>query len=417
MIRDKKAMNDHTLERMDIPDQVMQVVSQLHKAGHKALLAGGCVRDMLLGREAWDYDVATDAVPEVVSKLFRRTLMVGAQFGVVVVMVGDYQVEVATFRSDVSYEDGRRPEKVVFTDAQHDAQRRDFTINGMFYDPIAHEVVDYVNGRSDLKAGIVRAIGVADDRFEEDHLRMLRAIRFASRLSFSIESETWTAIVKHARQIERISAERVIAELEKILVDRNRSRGARMGIDSGLFELIFKGVTAEQLESGVKVLGCMPVECDFSLGLAGLLVDCKVGGVEKLCRQLKASNEVRKQVGWLIGCREKLYDAIPMSKGHLKLWMAEPLFEMLVELNRAVLAARGVVNDKLLELGKLIEQLGDEPVSPERLLNGHELMELGAVPGPMMGKLSNAVYLAQLEGDIQDVDQARQWVRRWLEDC
>lgn len=407
--------NDSSIERMAIPEPVMRVVRRLHKAGYQALLAGGCVRDMLLGREASDYDVATNAVPEVITGLFSRTLTIGAQFGVVVVLVGDSQVEVATFRSDVSYEDGRRPDAVVYTDAEHDAQRRDFTINGMFYDPIAQEVIDYVHGRVDLKDGIIRAIGAPDERFAEDHLRMLRAVRFSCRLGFQIEPDTWAAIVKYADQIGRISAERITIELEKILTESNRCAGIQMANDSGLLPLIFRNVRPEQFEIGLKVMAYLPPYCTFNLALAALLVDCEGAVVEALCRKLKTSNGVRKQARWLVEHRQEFYDAIPLSKGRLKLWLAEPLFEPLVQLIRAFLGTAGPSDGRLAELERQIEALGAEPISPPRFLDGHALIALGASAGPMIGKLADAVYLAQLNGEVQSIDEARAWVKRWLE--
>jgi len=193
------------------------VLRRLRSAGFQALLAGGCVRDMLLGVRSVDYDVATDATPRQVKRLFRHVLLVGAKFGVAMVIHRGRKVEVTTFRSDLSYSDGRRPDAVRFSTARQDAQRRDFTMNGMFYDPVADEVVDYVGGRKDLKAGIVRTIGRPDKRFAEDYLRMLRAVRFAVGLGFRIDPATAAAVRKHARGISAISGERIFDELNKML--------------------------------------------------------------------------------------------------------------------------------------------------------------------------------------------------------
>ncbi|MCP4713124.1 MAG: CCA tRNA nucleotidyltransferase, partial [Planctomycetes bacterium] len=213
-------MKNHKKTKPISPRQAAQnVIKQLRRQGYQALLAGGCVRDMLLGHLPKDYDVATNATPDTVAEMFPRTLTIGAQFGVVVVLNGSRQIEVATFRSDLSYSDGRRPDKIVYTDARTDAERRDFTINGMFYDPIDKKVIDYVAGQKDLKKQVIRAIGDPIARFNEDHLRMLRAIRFACRLNFSIEPATWKAIIKLAPKIKRVSPERISGELENILVD------------------------------------------------------------------------------------------------------------------------------------------------------------------------------------------------------
>ena len=194
-------------------DAAYKVVRQLHKAGYTALFAGGCVRDRLLDRPAKDYDVVTDAVPEQVTACFRRTLQIGAQFGVVMVLTDGQQVEVATFRTEGGYQDGRHPTHVEFASATEDASRRDFTVNGMFFDPIEKEVLDFVNGRQDLEKQVLRTIGDPDERFGEDYLRMLRAVRFAVKLEFEIEPATWAAIKKHAPKITGVSAERIASEL------------------------------------------------------------------------------------------------------------------------------------------------------------------------------------------------------------
>lgn len=393
---------------------VLQVVRRLRREGYEALLAGGCVRDMLLGQAPKDYDVATNATPDAVAALFERTLLVGARFGVVIVLWGGRQIEVATFRSDASYRDGRRPEKVVFTDARHDAERRDFTINGMFYDPLADKVIDYIGGKEDLKEGIIRAIGEAAQRFAEDHLRMLRAIRFAGRLDFNIEDKTWQAICAHASKLRRISAERITAELEYILVDPNRKYGLCMAYDSGLLGVIFPTLSADQLNFGIRVAAELPRTCSFAQALAALLIDCEVKQAGKICRELKTSNELRHYVCWLLDNRETLWAEIPLSRGRLKQWLAEPLFETLVQLNRSYLKATRRSEEKLRILRGQIKELGDEPIAPPRLLDGHELLQLGATAGPMVGQLAEELYLAQLENEVSDKDEARTWAQQWL---
>src|SRR5277367_4221595 len=197
--------------------QARDIVAQIQRAGYTAYLAGGCVRDHLLGTEAKDYDVATNAKPEEVQQLFPRvTDLTGKSFGVLRVLVEEESFEVATFRQDGLYKDGRHPESVRFATAEEDAQRRDFTINGLFFDPVAERLIDYVGGEADLRAGIIRAIGNPADRFAEDHLRLLRAVRFAARLIFQIEPKTWDAICADAPSIKTISAERIRDELNKI---------------------------------------------------------------------------------------------------------------------------------------------------------------------------------------------------------
>ena len=396
---------------MTAKEAVMIVVRTLRNAGYQALLAGGCVRDMLLETEPYDYDVATDATPEAVTKLFRRTLTVGAQFGVVVALIKDVQIEIATFRSDVNYSDGRRPEEVVFTDAQHDAERRDFTINGMFYDPISEEVIDYVGGRDDLAGGVIRAIGDAEKRFAEDHLRMLRAVRFAGRLGFRIEADTWRAICNRAADIKLISAERVYAELEKIMTNSNRYNGVKMCLDCGLLELIFAEIAPTKLKAGMEVVRLLPAACDFGMALAGLLYQCDAQELNNVCRELKRSNDVRKQTGWLIACHPELIGSLPLSKGKLKLWLAKPHFGQLLELCRIIAI---VTDQNLSDLDRLQQQiadLGEEDVAPPPLLDGHAIIKLGVRPGPEMGELLEQLYLAQLEGLISSKRQAEDWIR------
>jgi poly(A) polymerase len=392
----------------------VKVIQRLRQSGFEALLAGGCVRDLLLGKKPKDYDVATNARPEQVTTLFRRTLTVGAQFGVVVVLLGGRQIEVATYRSDMDYPDGRRPQAVVFTDARQDAQRRDFTINGMFFDPLKKKVIDYVGGQRDLKQKIIQAIGNAEQRFAEDHLRMLRAIRFAGRLQFAIAPATWKAIRKNAPKIQRISAERIATELEMIVTDPNRSQALQLTRQSGLLERIFPDVPPQQVSLGIRVVSQLPRTCSFTLALSAFLSGGDERSAGKICRQLKTSNELRKQVQWLLGNRRFLLDAIPMSKGPLKTWLAQPLFETLVRLIRCDLRAAGQSEGKLLALRRQIAALGDESITPPRLLDGHELIRLGATPGPMVGRLAEELYLAQLETVVQKKSEARSWVRQWL---
>ena len=230
-------------------DAAYNVVRRLRKEGYQALFAGGCVRDRLLGRAAADYDVVTDAVPEQVTRCFRRTLQIGAQFGVVMVLTDGKQVEVATFRTEGGYQDGRHPGHVEFASALEDASRRDFTVNGMFYDPIEKTVLDFVEGQRDLEKGILRTIGNPDERFSEDYLRMLRAVRFAVKLEFEIEPATWAAIQTYASKITGVSAERIAAELERILTHPNRALGAMLLNDSGLAPAIFDTVSYTHLRA------------------------------------------------------------------------------------------------------------------------------------------------------------------------
>ena len=395
----------------------IKIIKRLGRNGFQALLAGGCVRDMLLGRRAHDFDVATDAAPADVVRIFKRTLKVGAKFGVVIVLLEDKQVEVATFRTETGYADGRHPARVKFAGAAEDASRRDFTINGMFYDPLRREVIDYVYGQADLKKQIVRTIGKPEERFGEDYLRMLRAVRFSTQLGFAIEPGTFSAICSNAKNIARISGERIAVELEGILVNPNRSAGASMLAKSGLAEAIFAGFVGEQAKFAVSVLGELHKKIDFALALAGLFSGCPAEFAREKCRILKLSRSQNKHIKFLLTNRGKLLDD-RMSLAELKIILAKPYFWDLYELQRAIEKAgpderKGIA--ALSKLRKRIKALGDVELRPKPLLNGHDLIRLGAVPGPGLGQLAEEMYIAQLEGKLETAEQARQWAKKWLQ--
>ena len=401
---------------MSAKSAAVKVVRRLQEEGYEAVLAGGCVRDMLMGHVPHDYDVATSATPEVVTELFERTWEVGAKFGVVVVRLGGRQMEVATFRSDLAYVDGRRPVGVVFTSAKEDALRRDFTINGMFFDPMADEVADYVGGRADLKRGVIRAIGEAEARFAEDHLRMLRAVRFACRFEFEIDPATWRAIKRHAAKIERVSPERIRGELERIMVDPHRVRGVELLRESGLMGSVLGMVSDEEADFGVKLLGEVPKQCSFALALAGFLAGCEGDRVEEVVEALRLSNVVSKQVRWLVASWRPFLFGQPMTPGRLKRWVGRGLFETLMQFCRCYLRAQGESDQVLRGVRRQIREWGDEPVCPRRLLDGHQLMKLGATAGPMVGQLGEELYLAQLENEVGTKGEARKWAAQWLAD-
>jgi len=405
------------VERMTNKQAAIKIIKRLRRNGFQALLAGGCVRDMLLGQRAKDYDVATDAQPKDVIGLFRRTLKVGAKFGVIIVLVEDRQVEVATFRTETDYADGRHPGAVKFANAAEDASRRDFTINGMFYDPLQKEVIDYVDGQADLRAKIVRTIGRPAERFSEDYLRMLRAVRFSTQLGFAIEPLTWSAICSNAKNIAKISGERISIELEGILANPSRSAGASMLFDSGLAEAVFPGLSCKQRKTAVEVLGQLRKKVDFALALACFFAGCQTEFAIEKCRVLKLSRSQTKHIKFLLANRGKLLDE-RMSLAGLKKILAEPYFWDLYELQRAIQKAEGGGREStaaLVNLRKRIKALGDVELRPKPLLNGHDLIRLGAVPGPGLGQLKEELYIAQLEGKLQTPQQAEQWAQKWLQ--
>jgi len=393
------------------------VIKRLVSNGHRALLAGGCVRDMLLNKRAKDYDVATNAQPKDVMRLFRRTLKIGAKFGVVIVLIENRQVEVATFRTEAGYVNGRHPGIVEFTTAAEDASRRDFTINGMFYDPLHKKVIDYVDGQADLKSQIVRTIGKPTERFAEDYLRMLRAVRFSTQLGFAIEPSTWSSICNSAKNIAKISGERISIELEGILVNPNRAAGASMLFRSGLAEAIFPGFIGKQATLAIEVLSQLRKKVDFALALACFFAGCQTEFALKACMVLKPSRSQKKHIKFLLANRGRLLDE-QMSLAQLKKILAEPYFWDLYELQRAIQKAKGDGRKSiaaLISLRKRIKALGDIELRPKPLLNGHDLIQLGAVPGPALGQLAEELYITQLEGKIQTPQQARNWTLKWLQ--
>ena len=404
-------------KRMTNKQAAIKVIKRLSRNGFEALLAGGCVRDMLLRRPAGDYDVATNAQPGDVMKLFKRTLKVGAQFGVVIVLLEGQKVEVATFRTETGYVDGRHPSVVKFAGAEEDASRRDFTINGMFYDPLKEKVIDYVDGKADLKKRLIRTIGKPKERFGEDYLRMLRAVRFSTQLGFAIQPATFSAIRSNAKKITKISGERIAIELEAILANPNRSVGTSMLAESGLTEAIFPGFTGQRTEFAINVLAQLPKKVDFALAMASLFAGCKTEFALERCQILKLSRNQNKHIKFLLTNRGKLLDD-RMSLAELKIILSKPYFWDLYELQRAIQKAQpdgkaGIT--ALTRLRKRIKDLGDVELRPRPLLSGHDLIRLGVVPGPTLGQLAEEMYIAQLEGKLQTPVQARQWAQKWLQ--
>ncbi len=389
------------------------IVRKLRDAGFEAMLAGGCVRDMLLKRKPKDYDVATNATPNEVTKLFRRTLKVGAKFGVVVVLIDKIQIEVATFRSESGYTDGRHPAKVQFTSAREDAARRDFTINAMFFDPVANKVIDYYKGQADLKKHIIRTVGDPTERFGEDYLRMLRVVRFSTQLGFVIEAKTKAAVCAGAKNITKISGERISTELEGILVSPSRAQGLKLLIETGLAKFIFPDFGPPGDSFAIRVLDSLPKKIDYALGLAGLFAGFETVFALEKCELLKLSRNQEKQIEFLLDNRGKLIEDLSLSG--LKMILSGPYFEDLFALQKAIQKASSRTMAPLTRLRKRIKQLKGVELRPKPLLNGHDLMALGALPGPSLGQLTKEMYIAQLEGKLLSTGDAKQWVTKWLQ--
>ena len=427
------------------------VVARLREAGFQALWAGGCVRDLILGLEPSDYDVATEATPEQVMGLFRRTVPVGVSFGVVRVLgPGDAgEVEVATFRSDGAYVDGRRPESVRFGDARLDAERRDFTINGMFLDPLSGEVLDFVGGKADLDAKILRAIGDPHARFAEDKLRLLRAVRFAARFGMTIEGKTRASLEAMANQVRVVSAERVAQELRRMLVHPDRAKAMDLAMDVGLIGAILPPlVRAKGLFQGkptqpqgdlwdhlLLVLDLLPAEPSFPLAFAALLHDVgkpdtkglrngkttfhnheQVGRAiaDRLCRDLKLANAERERVTWLVEYHQYLGEATRLRESKLKRILAEPGVEELLALHRAdALASTGDASHVDYCEDYLREQPAG-PINPPPLINGHDLARHGLKAGPQTKLQLEMVREAQLDRLVHSKKEALEWLDRQL---
>lgn len=389
------------------------VTRVLHDAGHEALLAGGCVRDMLLGNEPHDYDVATSATPTEVQALFRRVLMVGAQFGVAIVLRGEMQIEVATFRADLEYSDGRRPDGVRFTSAKEDALRRDFTINGMFFDPVAQTVVDYVGGQEDLQAGVLRTIGAPDERFGEDYLRLLRAVRFATRFGFEIEPQTERAMVAMAGRITGISGERIFDELAKMLRHASAPQAMAMLIDSGLAEAILPEMTAHW-PAALERIERLGLRQQDALNFAALLNDLEPKTIGSIIKRWGASNELKKTLGWCATYRDDWQQVAADDLAALKRRLAHRHWSVLQavwRIRETIATGNTAASDAL---ANRIATIDPATIAPPALLDGHALMELGVPAGPALGRIMHDLYTAQLDETLTTCEDATAWVRSRL---
>ncbi|HSU85317.1 MAG TPA: CCA tRNA nucleotidyltransferase [Chthoniobacterales bacterium] len=427
------------------------LVDRLRAAGHIAYFAGGCVRDLVRGKAPKDFDIATDARPEQVQKIFRRTYAVGAHFGVIVVLENDLQFEVATFRADGTYLDGRHPAEVHFSSPEEDARRRDFTINGMFFDPPNDAVIDFVGGRQDLEARLVRAIGDPAQRFAEDRLRLLRAVRFATVLDFKIEAETWAAVVRAADTIGEISAERIREELIRIFLSPQRARGWDLLDASGLMKQILPELEAmkgcaqppqfhpegDVFQHTRIMLGLLPDEVSLPLVLSVLFHDIgkpptasvdeegrirfnghdKLGAemTEALMERLRFSRAEIDATVEAVRQHMVFKDVPNMRVAKLKRFMARPTFADELELHRVDCESSHGMLDNYEFLQRKQEEFAHEPIIPPPLVRGDDLIVLGMKPGPRFGEILEAVETRQLEGTLRDREEALAWVKQEYE--
>jgi poly(A) polymerase len=442
-----------------LKDFATSIVRTLRQQGFQAYLVGGCVRDLLLGREPKDYDVATDATPKQVMAIFPETYAVGAQFGVVLVPAPEskqdadnagshsHAVEVATFRSDIGYSDGRHPDEVRFSkNPQEDVERRDFTINGMLLDPVSGDVLDFVCGRDDLRAGIIRTIGNPQRRFGEDKLRMLRAARFAARFEYQIDPATFTAIQAFAEQIRVVSRERVRDELTRMLTEGHARRAFLLLDESGLLRQVLPEISAmkgveqppefhpegDVFVHTLLLLDYLPHPCPMTLAWGALLhdvgkpptfrvaerirfdghVDVGVKMAEVICERLRFSNEETGQILALVENHMRFGDAMRMSQSTLKKFMRLPWFNEHLALHRADCLAshRNLTTYDFLR--HKMEEIPPETMRPKPLVTGDDLIAEGHSPGPKFREILGAVEDAQLEGRLASREAALEFVRR-----
>lgn len=435
-----------------LAESARRIVQQLQDAGFIAYYAGGCVRDQLMGVAPHDYDIATNAHPEQVQNLFRRTIAVGAHFGVIVVLEGGSEFQVATFRNDGQYLDGRRPETVSFATPEEDATRRDFTINGLFFDPIAGKLIDYVGGQQDLSRKILRAIGNPYDRFREDRLRLMRAVRFGTTLGFDLDGNTWRAVCENANHINEVSAERIREELVKILLSPRRVRGFDLLDESGLLAAILPEVEAlkgcEQPpqfhpEGDVFVhtrimLGLLPAQVSLPLVLSVLFHDIgkpptfaidetgrirfsghdKVGAemTEVVMTRLRFSRAEIDATVEAVANHMVFKDVQDMRVAKLKRFLARPYIDDELELHRVDCTSSHGMLDNYEYLKAKREEFASEPLIPPPLITGRDLIDLGLKPGPRFSEILEAVQSRQLEGTLTSHDDALTWVKSdWLE--
>jgi poly(A) polymerase len=433
--------------RVMLRDSATTIVQTLRQQGFHAYLVGGCVRDLLLGREPKDYDVATNATPEQVMSIFPETYAVGAQFGVVLVPGPQGDVEVATFRSDIGYSDGRHPDEVRFsTDPREDVARRDFTVNGMLLDPVSNEVLDFVGGRKDLEAKIIRTIGDPKQRFAEDKLRMLRAVRFAARFGYTIEPATFAAIEELADEIQVVSRERVRDELTRMLTEGRARRAFLLLDESGLLPEVLPEISAmkgveqppqfhpegDVFVHTLLLLENLPVPCSPALAWGALLhdvgkpatfrvaperirfdghVEVGVKMAQEICRRLRFSTDETEQVLALIDNHMRFGHATRMKESTLKKFLRMPHFDEHMALHRAdCLASHGDLSTYEFAQKKLAA-IPAEKMRPSPLVSGDDLIAAGYAPGPRFREILNAVEDAQLEGRLPSRDAALAFVK------
>ncbi len=428
---------------MEKRELAKEIVRKLQARQFEAYWAGGSVRDKILGQEPKDYDIATSAKPEEVKKLFTKTIPVGERFGVVIIVFEGVNFEVTTFRTEGAYSDGRRPDQIAFTDARQDALRRDFTINGLFYDPLSEKIYDYVGGEKDIRARKIRTIGNPKERFREDKLRLLRAVRFASNLGFDIEEETWRTVQELAREVHGVSQERIREELVKILTRPGSGRGLDLLSESGLLKVILPEVEAmkgvaqppefhpegdvfvhtklmlEKLENPSVVLAFSCLLHDVGKPLTFEIKDrirfnehAEVGAdiAEGILTRLRFSNDEKEAIVVCVKNHMRFKEVQKMRPGKLKRFLQADTFKEELELHRIDCASSHNQLDNWEFLKKKLEEYSQEEIKPLPFLNGGDLLAQGFLQGPLIGKILAELDELQLDGKLTSKEEALHWV-------
>ncbi|MGH7799239.1 MAG: CCA tRNA nucleotidyltransferase [Thermodesulfobacteriota bacterium] len=425
------------------------IVKRLRASGYKAFLVGGCVRDTVMGIPPKEYDITTSASSEEIMRLFSNTAPIGASFGVILVLENEFKFEVATFRQDESYSDGRHPDRVIYTSSERDdVTRRDFTINGMLYDPITEEVIDYVGGIEDIKNGIIRTIGNPYERFNEDKLRMIRAIRFGARFNYELENETLQAIKKLAYRINDVSAERIREEIVKIITQNNPGVGLKLLRETGLLSHILPEVDKMygvpqppeyHPEGDVFTHTCLILDKVFEITEGNPSLELSVGALlhdvgkpitfsvedrirfnahdrigaemaESICKRLRFSNKEIERIKSLVSEHLRFKDVFNMKESTLKRFLGMPYFEDHLTLHLADCLASHGSTEAYNFVKKKLEEFKEEEIKPKPILTGYDLIEMGYTPGPIFSEILESLEEAQLEGTVKDEEEAKKFV-------
>jgi tRNA nucleotidyltransferase/poly(A) polymerase len=398
---------------------VKEVTERLRAAGFEAYLAGGCVRDLIMNREPNDFDIATNAKPDEIEGLFPKSIAVGKAFGVIILPFTGYQLEVATFREDLEYRDGRRPEGVKFSTPEADAKRRDFTINALFYDLEKKQVIDFVGGRADIARRLIQTVGEPDRRFDEDKLRLLRAVRFAGQLDFEIEAQTLVVINKRAKDVASVSRERIRDEIQKLLKAPKRRRGLELLNSTGLLAVLFPEIAGkvgfdfdDWLNQFDLQLAPFDAELSWALFLLPAIESMSEARVAKdyLQKSLKLETRLIESLLSAIRHLPQLLRPEQVRLGELALILAksrlaEPLAQIVAE-------SRGIIRDMTALRYVQTQIFGLDGQMPAPWIAGSDLLQLGLKPGPKIGQIVNEAYLLQLEAKFQNRDEALRWCRQ-----